>query len=484
MKFIFNKHRLFRILFIALVMGLVLHFTHGENFESKSKEMIQSVGNYSDSQTDHSKEEHSGHADPVADVILGLAIILFTAKLGGYLFEKIKQPAVLGELVFGVLIGNMHLILNLFGIENFDFFHKLFFEHPDSSGQFKSYIEILAGLGVIILLFKVGLESTVREMKKVGIPSLLVAIIGVALPFILGYKISDFLNPQASFYIHLFIGATLTATSVGITARVFQDLSLIKSKEAKIILGAAVIDDVLGLVILAVVTGIIEAANATGTASVNITEVIKICVLAFGFLFLSLFLGVYLGPWLVNQANRIKVDGMKLTVALLFCFVFSWAANSIGLATIVGAFAAGLILEEVHFEKYGRQVSLEEWIEPIELTFVPIFFVIMGVGAKLETFGNTEVLGAAAALTVIAILSKQAASLGVLGIKDVNFWSIGVGMIPRGEVGLIFASIGKSLTINGKPVISDELYSAVVIMVIVTTMFTPPLLKLILKEKS
>ncbi len=425
----------------------------------------------------------SAGKDPVGDVVLGLMIILLAANIGGYLFEKIGQPAVLGELTAGVILGNIHLLLAPFGIE-FTFFHHLFYGLPDETHKFRSYLEIIGGIGVILLLFQVGLETRLADMMKVGIPSFLVAIFGVVTPFFLGYWISLVFHPEESFYIHLYVGATLVATSVGITARVFQDLGKITSKEARIILGAAVIDDILGLIILAVVVGVIQQANLTGEASLPIGDVLYIVALAFGFLFLSLVLGVYLGPTLIRWANKIKTHGMKLIVALSFCFLFSWGANAIGLAPIVGAFAAGLILEEVHFKEYSRKISLEELLEPLNAVFVPVFFVMMGVGVKLETFGNIGVLGVALGITIVAIIGKQSASLGVLGTKGVDKIAVGLGMIPRGEVGLIFAAIGKALHIQGVPVVNDELYSAIVIMVILTTLVTPPLLSWKLKKIS
>jgi len=412
-------------------------------------------------------EEHegSGHADPVAPVLLWIVVILIAAKIGGELFEKFNQPAVLGELIFGVLVGNLHLI----GITWFI---------PISSDI---HIDVLSRLGVIILLFMVGLESNIKEMMKVGVPSLLVAIVGVVAPFILGFFVSKFFYPEAVMNVHLFIGATLTATSVGITARVLKDLGKLKLAESKIILGAAVIDDIMGLIVLAVISGIIT------TGALSLMSVGMITLKSVVFLIGAIVIGTYTAPWFGKKLAKMNVESMKIISALIVAFILSWAANAIGLATIVGAFAAGLILDDVHFKDvlrknhHGKKVPemhIEDLIRPIAAFLVPIFFVLMGIQVKLETFTDPTVLGAAAALTVAAIIGKQVCGLVVK--KSYNRLVIGLGMIPRGEVGLIFAAIGKSLG-----VVNDAIFSAIVIMVIVTTLVTPPLLKVALdKMKS
>lgn len=401
-----------------------------------------------------------GHADPVAPVVVALAIILVAAKLGGELAVRLGQPAVLGELVIGVALGN----LSLFGFTGLEWIER------------DAMVDLLARLGVIILLFEVGLESTVGQMMQVGLSSLLVACIGVAAPFTLGWLSSTWLLPGESTYVHAFIGATLCATSVGITARVFQDIGRSQSAEARVILGAAVIDDVLGLVILAVVTGVIAAA-ASG-ASLSPVSIGVIVGKAAVFLVGSLLVGLWLSPRLFGFASRLRVRGVLLAVALAFCFFLSWLSSAIGLAPIVGAFAAGLILEPVHYRDFHErgEHGLEELVAPIGSFLVPIFFVLMGMHTDLASFARVEVLGLAAGLSLAAILGKQACSLGVLG-RGIDRLSVGLGMIPRGEVGLIFANIGLSLQVGGEPLLSGAVYSAVVVMVIVTTMVTPPALK-------
>jgi Kef-type K+ transport system membrane component KefB len=402
----------------------------------------------------------AGHDDPVTPVVLALAIILAAAKLAGHLAARMGQPAVLGELVAGVALGSVDLL----GI---GWFHAI---------EADATIDIIARLGVVILLFEVGLESTVRDMLKVGLPSVLVALLGVAAPFALGWGVGALLLPDRSIYVHAFLGATLTATSVGITARVLQDLGKSQSREARVILGAAVIDDVLGLVILAVVAGVIAAADRG--ASLSYGAIGLVLVKAVVFLFGALFLGTYLSPRVFGLASRLSGRGVLLATALVFCFALAYFASIIGLAPIVGAYAAGLILEDVHFRPFASrgEQQLEHLIHPISTFLVPVFFVLMGMRVDLAAFARTEVMGLGALLTVAAVVGKQACSLGAIGPK-LDRLSIGIGMIPRGEVGLIFANIGLGLSLAGEPIVDAGVFSAVVIMVIVTTMATPPLLK-------
>ena len=402
----------------------------------------------------------AAHGDPIAGLIFALAIILTVAKLGGHLATKAGQPPVLGELAAGVVLGN----LSLLG------FHGAEYLKTDAA------VDMMARLGVILLLFQVGLESTVNQMLKVGLSSFLVATIGVIGPFVLGWGVGVWLLPEESTYAHVFLGATLTATSVGITARVLKDLRRSQTNEARIILGAAVIDDVQGLVILAVVTGIIAAANQGAALSYGAIGLVVLKATAF--LVGSLVLGVYLSPGLFMLASKLDASGVLLAVGLVLCFLTAWLADAIGLAPIVGAFAAGLVLEHLHFRNFvdrGEQ-SLEQLVEPIASFLVPVFFVLMGVRTDLSVFGQPGVLSLAAALTLAGILGKQVCGLGAIG-RGLDRLSIGIGMIPRGEVGLIFANIGLTLTIGGERVVNEAVFSAVVVMVIVTTVVTPPALK-------
>jgi len=411
--------------------------------------------------------EGQGHSDPSAQVALSLALILVLAKVGGDLATRVKQPAVLGELLVGVVLGNISLLTEALGVGPLQ---SLAAMATDAN------LDMLSRLGVIVLLFEVGLESTVGQMMKVGFSALLVATIGVATPFVLGGLVSWWLLPGQSVYVHIFVGATLTATSVGITARVLQDLGKSQLTESRIILGAAVIDDVMGLVILAVVTGVIGAANSGTTLAVS--DIAITVLKAVGFLVGSLVLGRWVSPRMFHLASLLRARMVLLAFGLGFCFLLAWLADVIGLAPIVGAFAAGLILEEVHFQDLQdrEQHTLEELVKPISYFLVPIFFVLMGMRTDLRAFVAPGVMTLAGALLMVAIGGKLVAGLGALG-KGLDRLSIGIGMIPRGEVGLIFASIGAGLTINGEKVVNASVFSAVVVMVIVTTMVTPPFLK-------
>ena len=402
--------------------------------------------------------------------LVGIAVMLVIAKLGSELFERMGQPTVLGELLAGIVLGN----LVIFGFTAA--------EPLKTNGT----IAALAEIGVIILLFEVGLESDLKEMVEVGWSSLLVAVVGIVAPFLLGWAVSAYFIPEEATLAHVFIGATLCATSVGITARVFKDLGKLATREARIILGAAVIDDVLGLLILAVVAGAIKAS--AGGTSLKLFDVAMIAIKALVFLILAILVGHSLMPRLLRGAGRLESRGVLLTLAIAFCFLLAWAASTVGLAPIVGAFAAGLILDEVHYQpREGRvERDLNDLLQPVSTVLVPVFFVLMGLKVDLRLFARIDILGFALILTLAAIVGKQVCGLGVVE-RGLDRMTIGLGMIPRGEVGLIFAGIGATLmlpTSTGvtEPVINSGTFSAVIIMVIVTTLITPLALKWSLKR--
>ncbi len=426
-----------------------------------------------------------GGAHNFATTFLWIAVILVAAKLSS-LVEKIGQPSVLGELIIGVILGNLVLL----GLHIFE---------PIKTDPI---IAFLAELGVVILLFQIGLESNIKKMRQVGLRAFLVACVGVVVPFILGtYVVGPLLLPGLSFNAYLFLGATLTATSVGITARVFRDLNKLQIPEAQIVLGAAVLDDVMGLIILAVVSAIVTLG------AVSFGMIALITAKAILFLVGAIILGQLFAPYLGKIFAKIHTGvGMKLTLAISFGLTIAYLAQKIGLAPIVGAFAAGLVLDPVHFQyfKDPKVVSdikegikdapqeiqkkvneiiephahrhIEDLIEPIGYFLVPIFFVVTGINVKLETLFNLPILLVALGITVAAFIGKIVSGL-VAG--KVNKYIVGFGMIPRGEVGLIFAMIGKSLGI-----VSDEIFSAIVIMVILTTLLTPPILTFLLKRQD
>ena len=426
----------------------------------------------------------AGGADGIARSFLWIALIIVAAKFGA-LVERARQPIVLGEILVGVLLGAL-------GLAGFGFIDAM---------RDDAVVRFLAELGAVILLFQIGLESDVRSMRRVGARALWVALIGVAAPFALGtYLVGPLLLPGLSPAAYLFVGAALTATSVGITGRVFRDAGVLQRPEAQIVLGAAVIDDVLGLVILAVVSSI-ATKGAIDAASLAITV-----LQAFAFLAGALAVGQLGAPWLSRAFGAIhRGAGMKFTLAIALCLAFAYFAHLIGLAPIVGAFAAGLVLEEVHFRNFDaphirgelvaavadadartrdrvmrvvdrhRDRHLEELVEPVGHFVVPIFFVLAGMQVNLEVLADPSMLAVAAALTVAAVAGKLVSGLAA---GKVNRWLVGWGMVPRGEVGLIFAFVGKELG-----VLDSQLFSVIVLMVIGTTLITPPMLAYLLQRK-
>ena len=333
-------------------------------------------------------------------ILEALIVILIGAKLGGSLFERLGLPSVLGELSVGIALGN----LGLLGVHEFDALRNL------------PVLDVLAQIGVLFLLFAVGLESNVGKMLAVGPSALLVAVVGVVAPMLLGYGASLWFFPAHDALTHWFVGATLAATSVGITARVLGDLGKAASVEGRIILGAAVIDDVLGLIVLAVVTGVIQAADS-GRAF-EPSQVAIIVAKAVGFLLVAVFAGQWLSRGAFALASRLKGQGLLLSFALAFCFLLSFVAGKLGLAPIVGAFAAGLVLDEMHYQdllaRDAQRRSLEHLLEPLSGFLVPIFFVLMGMRVDLAVFGRMDVLAFAAVLTLAAVVGKQVCALGVL----------------------------------------------------------------------
>jgi Kef-type K+ transport system membrane component KefB len=433
------------------------------------------------------EKQMEGHAEGinVGLTLFFIAIMLLAAKLST-LVELVGQPAVLGEMLIGVVLGNLGLI----GIT--------FFE-PIKENE---VIRFLAELGVVILLFQVGLESNISTMRRVGLAAFIVAIVGVVLPMVSGtYLVGPLLLPGQSQNTYLFLGAILTATSVGITARVFRDLGALQSREAQIVLGAAVIDDVLGLIVLAVVSAIVTVGE------VSTAEVTLIILKAVAFLGGAVVIGQLAAPQIGRFFARINTgQGMKLTMALVCGLGLAYLAQVIGLAPIVGAFAAGLVLDAVHFrsfqppgfvteieqavahteapikERVGevlahyRERHVEDLIEPIGTLLAPIFFVLTGMSVALTSLFDLTTLLLALGITVVAFAGKIAAGF-VAG--NVDKWLVGWGMVPRGEVGLIFASTGLALG-----VVDQRLFSMVVIVIMFTTLLTPPILSLLIRRRS
>lgn len=418
----------------------------------------------------------------LAGVLLTLVVVYAASKLGGELSKRLNLPPVLGELLGGVAVGVSALHLLVFpesgavaqGSAIMSFLQSLggldaaAMTHISESQS--EVISVLAELGVIVLLFEIGLESDLRELTKVGSQAAVVAVVGVAAPFLLGTVglVTLFHSPMIP---AIFAGAALTATSIGITSKVLSELGHLKSTEGQIIVGAAVIDDVLGIIVLAVV------ASLAKTGEVDLLNVVYLIVSASGFLLGSIFLGKFFNSSFVAIADKLQTRGALLIPAITFAFVMAFLANVIHLEAILGAFAAGLVLDET-----DKRKELDQQVMPIADLLVPIFFVTVGAKADLGVLNPTVAenragLLIAAFLIVVAIVGKVITGWAVFGKPGINRLAIGVGMIPRGEVGLVFAGIGSASGVLDKP-----LEAAIIMMVILTTFLAPPLLQLVLDD--
>jgi Kef-type K+ transport system membrane component KefB len=391
----------------------------------------------------------------IVRLFLVFGAMLLAGKFSGELFERIGQPAVLGELIAGIVLGGS--VLGIIPTA------------PDDT--LTEIVQIFAEIGVVILLFEIGLETDLKQMSRVGLGAAAVAAVGVVLPMLGGFLfwispvVPRGLSHASITTTAIFIGATLTATSVGITARVLQDLRAMHSVEARMIIGAAVIDDIIGILLLGLVSSLVagEAVSAWGLT--------KSMGLAIGFLIFAVGIGLLVAPRVFSLLDKMRVRGSLLVSAFAFVLFMAAFASLAGSALIIGAFAAGIILSGTN--QFDAIVSR---IKPVADVFTPIFFLSIGAQfdvALLNPFvgSNATILAIGGALFLIAILGKVAAGWAVPWIRF-NRSGVGIGMIPRGEVGLIFANIG--LTAG---VLTRELFSAVLIMVMGTTFIAPPLLK-------
>lgn len=420
----------------------------------------------------------------LAGVLLSLVVVYFASKIGGEICARLDLPSVLGELVAGVVVGVSALHLLVFPSADFDASRSLIMQalqmtanlSPEAlNSVFESQsevISVLAEIGVVILLFEIGLESDLKELIRVGYQAAVVACVGVAVPFGLGTA-----GLMLLFHVPaipaIFAGAALTATSIGITARVLSEIQRISSKEGQIIIGAAVLDDVLGIIVLAVVAGLAK------TGEVQVSSVIYLIISAAIFLIGSLWLGRLVSPFFVTLVNELKTRGQLLVSALIVAFILSDIAVVIQLEAILGAFAAGLILAETE-----KREELEAQIKPIADMLVPVFFVVVGARTDVSVLNpfdpaNHEGLIMSGFLIVVAILGKVVTGFTIFGQPGLNRLAIGVGMIPRGEVGLVFASFGANTGI-----LSDALQAAIIVMVILTTFVAPPLLRLVFQREE
>nr|WP_238587874.1 cation:proton antiporter [Fluoribacter gormanii] len=449
------------------------------------------------------------HVDPVTFVLLGVTTIFFFAIIGRYTARRINQPSVLGELLIGILIGNLFYyygfplaVLLREGSSIFDAVKEVLLgvplnqavssvisnenyaqqvvgalSGPHGSDYLKiAYIvDIFSRYGVIFLLFMVGLESSIEEMKHTGRDSIIVALIGVIAPMLLGFGTVYLLMPNGSYQSDLFIAATLSATSIGITARVLSEMKKLRTREARTILGAAMLDDVLGLIILAVVSSLVISG------AVDPMVVLRIIVSAMLFFAGTLFLGPIVLRKAIHFFRFLEPWEAKLFISFLFIMTLSWLASVLQLATIIGAFTAGVILHDDYFDgvplSQQENRSIYHLLSPLESILAPMFFIVIGIQVKLESFYHLNVIVLATGLIIVAVIGKLVSGYGARAPNDRLL--IGIGMLPRGEVGLVFASIGRTLG-----VISDDLFSAIVLMVMVTTFIAPLLLKIRYAQKD
>ncbi|MGH7314483.1 MAG: cation:proton antiporter [Candidatus Rokuibacteriota bacterium] len=409
-----------------------------------------------------------GGAEGFGPLLAALALLVAAAKVGGLVAQRWGQPAVLGELLVGIVVGN--LVPRFLG------------EEAGALVGGDPTLAFLAQLGILLLLFDVGLEANLSAFVRVGRSAVLVATIGIVTPGLLGWAVTVWWLPDAPGLAHVFVGATLTATSVGITARVLKDLGATSSREAQIIIGAAILDDVLGLVVLAIVSGMAAAAAAAG--GLGWMAIAGILLRAVLFFAAAAAVGHFLSAPLVRLAGRTGRETV-LVMGLALCFGLAWVAERLGLAEILGAFAAGMMLDP-----YGRgvraredQPTLAELLHPLSAVFGPLFFVLMGARIDLGLALSASVLALGAVLTACAVAGKLACALGVLE-RGANRLAVGIGMVPRGEVGLIFASIGTGLAVGGRPLLDAGIFSSVVLMVLITTVVTPVGLRWALKKRA
>ncbi|MCK5039468.1 MAG: cation:proton antiporter [Candidatus Aenigmarchaeota archaeon] len=378
----------------------------------------------------------------IAETLMQLVVILASAKIMGLVFEKVGHPKVLGELVTGLIIGPS--VLGFVDVHN-------------------EIILFIAELGVIVLLFEVGVETKVRELMNSGRSSILVALLGIFVPLLFG-MLYILAFTGYGIIVAFFIGATLTATSVGLTISVLSEIKKTKSKEGKIILGAAVIDDVIGLLLLSVLADIVS------TGQIIPLNIVKTFLMSAAFLGLLVLAGKVFEKRILSFVNKIRVERTFIVTAFVFALLMSYISLSIGLATIIGAFAAGLILERKEHMKL-----IHHRVHVLTQLFSPVFFVMAGAVVDVRSLLNIEILPLVIVLTMIAFSGKMISGLGAYRDK-VSKTAVGLGMLPRGEVGLIFANFG--LISN---IVTQEVYSSLIAVIMITTFIAPPLLKRAMK---
>jgi Kef-type K+ transport system membrane component KefB len=396
--------------------------------------------------------------EQVAHLLGVLAFLLLAARVAGHAATRIALPAVLGELFLGIALGPR--MLNREG-ENFVW-------------------SFLGELGVLLLLFDVGLETRLGELRKVGKQSFAVAVLGIALTILLVSGVTGAFGVVQGASACLYLGAALAATSVGLTARVLRDLGQSHSREAKIILGAAVIDDILSLVVLALITALAKASLTEASLFAVALTFLK----AVSFLVLAVLVGRYLLHRLFRWTAGILGQGAVLTTGLGVCLAYSWAAHAFGLAPAVGAFFAGLMIQPETYAplRAATEGLLETHLESLSLVLVPLFFVLTGMKVDLSALASGPAFFFVVALAAAAVAGKVAAGLGAgSGVRRLM---VGVGMVPRGEVGLIFAAFGAGITVNGHALLPPAAFASVVAALAITAVVSPAWLGFLVRARG
>lgn len=385
----------------------------------------------------------------VHDFFLQLVVILFAARFLGELVARFHIPSVIGELLAGIIIGPS--LLNWI--------------------EPTAIIKLLAEIGIILLLFEVGLETNLARLAKTGYRPFVVALGGVLIPFFLGFWIA-YQGFQLNFLVSLFIGSTLTATSIGITIRVLNDLKRQAGNETQIVLGAAVLDDIIGIILLSIVY------DFSVSGEVHLLDVGKIALFILLFLIFAPITAKLISSLLKHYEHKSEIPGLLPTAIVALILFFAWLAHKVGAPELLGGFAAGIALSQQFFLPFGNFFNIhrefahkvEMQMKPIIHLFTPIFFVTVGLSLNLReiSWSSAFIWLLSLSLLFAAFVGKLAS--GLLLVKESRWiqWTVGLAMIPRGEVGLIFADVGQDTKI-----LNQDLYAALIIVIAVTTMFTP-----------
>lgn len=398
------------------------------------------------------------HTDPASHVLLAIVIALLAGKIGGEVARRLRGPEITGELLMGMFLGNVWLFS---GWRFFDFFREMHF------------LELLGDFGAITLLLTVGLHTDLKALLRVGLSSFLVAVGGVFAPGGLGFLVGHFMLPEAPMETKLFLAITLCATSVAIKLRVLDELQMLGTVEGRIILGAAIVDDVIVLMLLGMISGIALSGKISFIGLIITGSISLLFLFAVGIT--SLRYNLIFGDFVTRKLP----ESIKIAVVVVICLGLAFLAESIGLHTIVGAFGAGLLLQNVRLrDSEDKEYNIDWFVKVAYWILVPILFVRVGAQVELESFFDLKIVLVGLAITGAAILGKLFCSVCVAE-RGVNRLAIGIAMIPRLEVTLVIAAVGKSLE-----VLSDALFSSVVVMVVLTALVSPPFLKMVLLRQK